>query len=453
MKKVLFTMSFLSLGLGVFAQKFNDTETFKLQRMIFAEKDQQKNLEDAKNNIDKLAADPQNAGNNKLDMYKLMTYGRIFIDTTLHAKYPNAGDVAYGIFKTHEAAFGADTAKFNALLKDENFAGVDGVNNIYVRNFNLALRDFNSQDYAAAYQHFSRAEEMSEFLLKNGFSGNKNAIDTTTVLYTAYAAQNLSVNDAKYADTAAAYYKKLMVDRDVVTPEMAAAYQFMIDRALNQKDKATAQKLIPVAKQNFPDFAANWAKYEMDLIALDANVSDLVKKYKDADAAGNLDENGYLNFAETLSGKDVDELPAEQMVEAKSAGAEAYGKLFQKTNNYLYALNAAIVNYQIYYHLEDEFRANTGQGADLKAKRDAIVAKQQEMSDASIKWYQTAIPLLEAKTDKDRRETNYLRNAYRNMTNIYEWKTNKARGVQPQLVDKYEAEFNKYNNLFESLSN
>ena len=454
MKKVLFTMSFLSLGFGLFAQKFNDTEIFKVQRMIFAEKDQAKNLEDARASLEKMAADPQNAGNNNLDMYRLMTHGRVFIDTALNAKYPDAGDVAYGIFKQQQAAFGSDTAKFNALLKDNNFAGVDGVNNVYVRNFNLALKEFNSQNYAGAYDHFKKSAELSEFLLSNGFSsGDKNGLDTNTVLYTAYAAQNLSVNDPKYADSAAIYYKKLIVDRDIATPEMAAAYQFMIERAIKEKNKEVAQKLLPVAKKNYPDFAANWAKYEMDLLAADANLSDLVNKFNEGDAAGTLDENAYLNFAETLSGKEADELSTDQMIEAKSAGARAYAKLFEKNKDPLYALNAAIVNYQIYYHLEDEFRENAGQGAELKAKRDAIVEKQHKASDESIKWYQTAIPILEAKTDRDRRETNYLRNAYRNMTNIFEWKTNKARGVQPQLVDKYEAEFNKYNKLFEGLSN
>lgn len=452
MKKILFSISFLSLCFGAFAQKFNDTEIFKVQRMIFAEKDKAKNLEDAKASLDKMAADAQNSGNHALDMYRLMTYGRLFIDTSLNAKYPDAGDVAYGIFKTQQSSFGADTAKFNTLLRDNNFAGVDGINNIYVRNFNLALKDFNSKNYLGAFNHFKRAEELSEYLLQNGFSqGNKNGIDTMTVLYTGFAAQNLSVDNPAYADTAATYYKKLLIDRNVADAEMAPAYQFMIERALKQKDKETAQKLIPVAKQHYPDYASLWSKFEMDAMASGASMSDIVKKFNEADAAGNLDKDGYINFAETLSGHDTDELPVDQYIETKSAGAKAYAKLFDKTKEYTYGLNAAIVNYQIYNRLEDEFRSNAGQGADLKAKRDKILSEQQKYADESIQWYEKVIPLLEAKTDKDRRETTYLRNAYRNMTNLYEWKTNKARGVQPQLVDKYEALFNKYNKLFESI--
>lgn len=449
MKKVLFTITLLASGIGVFAQKFNDNEMNKLQLLVLS----QNKLEDGKTAVDKFAADPANASNQALDMARLLTYGRLYLDSTLHAKYPNAGDVAYGIFKNYQNQFGADTAKFNKLLNDHNRIGLDGVSNIYVRSFNLALREFNSQNYTGALKHFRTAEEISEFLLRNGFSQNpdRNAVDTATVLYAGFAAQNASVNNPALADSAAYYYTKLL-NRNIITPEMAPAYQFMLERAIKNKDKASVEKWLPLAKKTFPDYAALWSKLEMDNMSAGAALTDLLAKFNEADAAGTLDENGYLNFAETLSGKGSDSAAIDQMIALKSAGAKAYGKLFEKTKDPLYGLNAAIVNYQIYQHLEDEFRANTGQGAALKAKRDEILKQQHAIVEKSIEWYQKAIPVLEGKTDRDRRETSYLRNAYRNMTNLFEWKASKARGVQPQLVDKYEAEFNKYNKLFDSLS-
>src|SRR4051812_48891907 len=145
----------------------------------------QKQYEKAKEQVDKWANDPKLKDKEKPNAYlwKLLVYSYIYNDSALKTKYPDANAQALQAFSAYQAA---DPSL--KIMKDGHFEA--GIGNLYSGSFNRGKDYFQNKQWDSSFTYFSEAEKLGNFLLVNKLSSTTSTIDTVTVLYTAYAAQN-----------------------------------------------------------------------------------------------------------------------------------------------------------------------------------------------------------------------------------------------------------------------
>ncbi|HRI20325.1 MAG TPA: hypothetical protein PLA68_05205, partial [Panacibacter sp.] len=285
-------------------------------------------------------------------------------------------------------------------------------------------------------------QQVSEFIGKNGLNTNgKYTIDTTVVLYTAYAAQN-----AGKASEAATRYKAL-ADWKIADKDFEDSYKFILDYDTKQKDEASFKKYLALAKAGFPEDAALWNQFEMAYMNSNSSLSDIVKKYKTEDAAGSLKEDDYISYAESFASPDksqLSQLDSTQQSELKQTAANAFEKAFKFNNNGLYAFNAGVLYYSIFGGLDDRYYAYRGESADLKVKRDEVVKQQQEIGSKAIDWLEKAYSILKAKEVREKAESSSLNRSVDYLANLYLWKRDKSRGTNVKDYDALDLKYKQY---------
>jgi hypothetical protein len=120
----------------------------------------------------------------------------LYVDPALSAKYPDAHDQAIDAFNKY-LALEPDMKQLKAKCLQ-----------VWV-TFTAALLKkgkliFKTKTGRMLIKYFSEAEVMGDMLLTNKMSASTATLDTVTVLYTGYSAQN-----AQLPDSAVKYYARL----------------------------------------------------------------------------------------------------------------------------------------------------------------------------------------------------------------------------------------------------
>lgn len=423
MKKTTLALLFLASGYIAMSQDYTKVLTAY----------QVKKYDDAKKELDKIAA---GKGKDKPEtlMWQAALMSEFFADSAkYYATYPNAAQDAYTALTAYK---GKDTS-LKAMKEDGT---INSIAYLYNNSFNKGKIAFSQERWIDAYNNFKLASQMGDFINQNGFSTNKSAVDTITVLYTGYAAQN-----AGKLDDAIAYYERL-ADLKVGGAENQPMYQYMLNdyQKLNQPDKF--KKYLAVAKGLYPDKASLWSQFEMDQMTNGASIPDLIAKYKAE--TGNLTEDQLIGYAEALSDPDkVKGLDSAQQVNARLVSADIYKRLTSvNPSKGLYAYNAGVLTYNVFNVLEDRFFANRGESAALKAKRADIQKMEAGYVDTAIFWLEKGYDVLKAKADRDKSESTSLNRSVDFLANLYDWKRQRAKGIAPKDYDRYDAKFNMYSN-------
>ncbi len=405
----------------------------------------QKQYEKAKDQVDKWLANPKLKDKDKATAYlwKLTVYGNIYADSSLSSKYPDAADQAMDAF-----------AKYQAIdpslkqMREGNFAG--GLGSIYNASFNKGRAAFQNKSWQEAFKQFSTAERIGEFLLTNKLSSTTSTIDTTTVLYTGYAAQN-----SQLTDSAAKYYA-MLADVKVAAPEYEDIYKYLIQYYSDKKDDANFKKYLAEAKELYPNDNAMWSQFEMNNMTSNADLPTLLDQYNKDVAAGSMNETKYATYGESFATTDksqLDKLDSIQKMNLKVTAAQAFSKAFDANNtNGLYAFNTGVIYYGIYTDLDDRFNANRGESAALKIKRKEIAAMEMGYADTASQWLTKAYTILKAKQDRAKSETLSLNRTVDYLANIYYWErdqtkvngNNKDYDKLDALYKQYDAEHNSY---------
>ncbi len=420
------TLSFLFAALGYLAMAQDYTKVATLYTL--------KKYDDAKKELDKIATTDK--GKDKADTYlwEAALNSEFYKDSSNASKYPTAADDAYNALMTYKQ-------KDPTLKALKENGTLNSIAWIYTSSFNDGKKYFSQSNWPLALSNFKRAEAMSEFINQNGFNSNKSNIDTFTVLYTGYAAQNTGK-----LDDATMYYEKL-ADVKAGGKDLQPMYQYMIDdySRLKQPDKFT--KYLAVAKELYPDQSALWSQMEMSNMTSGSSLQQIIDKYK-AQAGGSLTEDQLVGYAEAFNDPDKTKaLDSSQQVDLKMMSAGIYEKLFAlNPNKGLYAFNAGVLNYNIFNILDDRFYTLRGEGAALKAKRADIQKQQLPYADSAINWLEKGYTVLKAKTDRDKNESNSLNRSVDFLANLYQWKRERSKGIAPKDYDKYDAKFNQYSN-------
>ncbi|MGF7232290.1 hypothetical protein [Arachidicoccus sp.] len=469
MKKIVLSLLMVSIVAASFAQRHNrrdknkdeDSKTEKVKSEKFDKAKlelilAQKKYEDAKTMIDGVLADPKNQDNKEALTYKATIYADIYNDSTLRSKYPDAIQVASNTLNQLQSTT-SDTAAFNKLMRQD--LGINAISAVYSNAFNEGKDAFGKSQWDTAYHEFKTAAHWANFITQNGFSQNpdRNAIDTFTVLYVGFAAQNAS----GYIDSSASFAKPAMADsameiytmladRNIAIPDMAAMYQFMIEYYQAKKDHANATKYIALAKKYYPTQLPLWSQLETKQMLAGGDFDQVMQNYKTKDAAGTLTEVQYIELGETLAKAQREIKDSAKAKEANALAIDAYQKAFAKNPNGIYAFNSGVLYYAEYSKLDDEFYKNRGEGAALKAKRAVIEKAEMPLADSSIIWLTKAYEILSAKTNREKSETISLNRAVDIIANLYSWKMDKARGQDTAAYDKAETGFKKFDALHNS---
>src|SRR4051812_4791150 len=219
MKKLLFFLLLVTTTFIVNAQNYNDVLL----------KYSTKKYEEAKTEIDKLAADPKASDKPETYLWKLTVNGELYGDSTLRAKYPDAGKEAWDALNKY-----VEKDPQLAKLKEnsaENGNGLRAVSMLYGKSFDYGRSAFQNKDWNSAFDYFSLCQKVSELIGKYGLNTNgKYTIDTTVVLYTGYAAQNAG----KQADAVARY--KALADWKVNDKDFEDIYKYILDYDMRQKN-------------------------------------------------------------------------------------------------------------------------------------------------------------------------------------------------------------------------
>ncbi|WP_447641480.1 MULTISPECIES: hypothetical protein [Chitinophagaceae] len=441
-RKFIVPVLLLSLaGVSASAQKYDKQ---KMSDLLVAKK-----FEEAKTELDKILANPEEANKPEIVTLKTRIYGELANDPTLSKKYPDALNEAYSSFQEFRKAV-PDTAAEMKVLKDPYIGGLNGASYAYSGFFNKGREAFNNKDYVAGYDGFSKAQALGSFFAENGLlaGGNRNSIDTLTTLYAGFAAQNLSKDKPEFQDSAA-YYYKILVDHNIATPEAENAYKYLAYYYYNKKNNEALSTLLPIAKAKYPDANEDWDQYGASLITAGATPAQLVDKFN---SASSLNETELQTYA-TAFGKEKANT-TDTALKSKLADAEisSYEKLYAITPNPLYAYNVANLTYSKFDVLEDAFKAAAGQAAALKTKRAAIEASQQSLSDTAADWFTKSYTALKDKADKSKQEQQVYKACAAQLSNIYAWKVDKARGKDTQAYDKYEALYKQFDAEYNALN-
>ena len=429
MKKIFLTFA---LALCIFYLNAQDEAVVQLYAT-------QKKWDKAKEEVDKWLSDSKLKTKDKQTalLWKMMVYSNLYADSALTSKYPDANIQALDAFNQYQAL--DPTLK---QLKDQSFFA-SGIGNLYSGSFNKGKDFFQAKQWDSAFKYFSESEQLGTFLLANKLSTSTATVDTLTVLYTGFSAQN-----AKHMDSAVKYYQKL-ADIKVNGPDYEDIYKFLIEYSSQQKNDTAFKKYLALAKELYPNDNAAWSQYEMTAVTANASLPELLQKYQQDAAAGNMTEDKLIAYAEALATTDkaqLDALDSTQQMNIKVAAAQAFEKAFALNDTMgLYAFNAGVIYYGIYSDLDDRYSANRGEGAALKAKREAITKQEAAYADTAAQWLEKAYPVLKAKQDRTRPETASLNRTVDYLANIYYWKRDQTKtNGNTKDYDKYDALYKQY---------
>ena len=394
-------------------------------------------FEDAKNEVDKLMADPKAKDNPQTLIWKYNVYSAIYADSTLKPKYPDAGQQAWDALQQYTAK---DTQL--AKLKEDPY-GMTGISKLYGQSFNYGKSDFQKSEWNKAFEDFSFCQQVSEFIGKNGLNTNgKYTIDTTIVLYAGYAAQN-----AGKQDEAAKRYKAL-ADYKIGDKDMVDMYKYILDYETKKKDQASFTKYLAIAKELYPNDAAVWSQFEMNYMSSNTSLKDMIGKYKADDASGKLKEDGYTTYAEAFAMPDKNqlaELDSAQQADLKLTASDAFIKAFNKNDtNGLYAFNAGVLYYNLFGVLDDRYYNLRGESAALKTQRDDVLKQQKQLADSSIDWLEKGYTILKAKQNREKNESASLNRAVDYLANLYAWKRDRSKGTNAKDFDAFDAKFKQF---------
>ncbi|SFQ16448.1 hypothetical protein [Parafilimonas terrae] len=404
---------------------------------------QQKKFDKAKEEVDKMVNNPKLKEKDKPTalLWEMYVYGQLYSDSAVGPQNPDADVVALDAFNQYQQI---DPSL--KQMKEGNFS--NGLSSIYNGYIVRGNEYWKNKTWDSAFKYFSKAERLGQVLIDSKLTQSTSSIDTTMVLFTGVAAQN-----SKQIDSAAKYYARL-ADLKITGEDYESIYQFLIQYYMDKKDDASFKKYLALAKELYPNNNATWSQYEMSNMTANASLPELLQKYEQEAAAGSLDEQKIVGYAEAFATNDsaqTKSLDSAQRVQMKLAAARAYAKAFDVTNgaNGLYAFGAGYYYHYAFETLDDRYHSYTGESAPLKAKRDEIAKEEGIYADSSAQWLEKAFTVLSAKQDRERLETANLNHTVNYLAQIYLWKRDRTKfDGNSADYDKYDALYKKYDELF-----
>jgi hypothetical protein len=392
-------------------------------------------LDDAKTEIDKVMADPKSQNSAEAWALKTEIYGLIAGNETLRAKYPNANTEALQALKKY-----LELDPTEKIIKEDRYAGV---NPIYSSLFNEGVKLYNEKNWEGAFEKFNNVVDISDILIKRKWSNS--SFDTTAYLYAGVTAQN-----AKKDAEANKFYGAL-AEHKVKGKDYEGIYEYLTKYNLNNKNEADFKKYLALAKEAYPTNDL-WNDLETLYTTKNSNIEDIAKKFDADDAAGTLTSSAYFDMGNFfVNDKKVRDLEPAQRAQYTKKAVYAFTKAYEKdTSNALASYNVGVTNYAQWEDAYDAARQIKGTTADIKAKRATADKQADAAADATINWLEKSFNSLSAKKAKgslSNLEKGCLSKSVDFLYNLYAYKKDRSRGVNPKDYDKFDAKAKYYDAL------
>ena len=203
-----------------------------------------------------------------------------------------------------------------------------------------------------------------------------------------------------------------------------------------------------MAKEAYP---ANtmWNDLEFSNTTDNAGVEDMVKKFSDADAAKSIDAKGYLDYGDYfINNKKIKELDPPQRAQYTNKAFYAFSKAADlDTANGLSSYNAGVAAYSLYEDAADSARKIKGVTAAIKSKRAAADKVVDSAADNSILWLEKSFTTLSSKTNRTNTEKNVVGKTADILYNLYTYKRERTKALNPKNYDKYDAKSKYYDSM------
>jgi len=261
MTKFFFLIAFSMVASFSFAQDIKDVEKYALLGQT----------DKAKEAVDKFLAVEKNAKKPEGWYYKGYIYNQLSKDSTKPvAENKELKAAAFEALKKYREL----DPKAELLASQNNSTLYD----LYVGYYSdLGVKAYQAKDPAGAFDNFSKALEIHDYIAANNLVGNNgfkfSALDTTLTLYAAIAA-----TEAKKTEEAAKYYKKI-TDAEVSDPLFIDAYQVLAERYKDSGDKAAFADIIAKGKKLFPANNEYWTALEIEEATDGVKPPELFAKY------------------------------------------------------------------------------------------------------------------------------------------------------------------------------
>lgn len=423
MKTLLTIWCILTLSNGVMAQLDEPNRLLLLSK-----------YEEAKNEIDKVLADPAAKQNPETFLLKSKIYAEVYYDSLLRTKYPESGDQAHSAIRQY-------VVKDPSLKSLRENNGMRAVSIVYSMKFNEGQQFFTQSKWEQALKSFAIAEDLGDFIAKNGLGRSRQNIDTLTVVYAGYAAQN-----AQNTTRALYYYKKFAAEK-IGGQDFIEVYRYLLNASMTDRNAADFNKYLSLSKTLYPKEQSLWSAYEIEYLSKSGGASQMLSKYRTDDQNGHLGGNEYLMYAEyfvNIPAEELKKLPAAEQLSVKALAPQAFGKAFNLEKNGVYAFNAGVLLYQQYSELEDRIAAAGNTGASAKRKQDSIEAKQLQLADMSVEWLEKAYTLLKAKKGRDKSDISCLSKSVDLLAELYQWKRDKASRKNAAAYNALEVKYKQF---------
>lgn len=271
MKKLCFFSYVLFVAAGAGAQSLDD-----IGKLM------EKNKYDAaKVSIEKYIADPKNVTSAEAWYYKGRIYNSLSKDSTV------AKQDAYTYKQTAFDAFKKNQQldKLDLRMKSEFFKSYL---DLYLGFYDLGAQNFNLKNYPAAYNAFSKSQEMENFILSKNYLYDEiklNKLDTALVM-------NIAASALQASDTlnAVINYRRI-TDAGITGLDYERVYEYLARYYLDKKDNSNAQMILAKAKAAYPSNNF-WNALEVEQISKSGNIKALLARY---DELYNKDPRNFAN--------------------------------------------------------------------------------------------------------------------------------------------------------------
>jgi len=392
----------------------------------------QTKLEEAKAQLDKVVADPKAQG--KAETYLLQTevLGTIAGNEGLKAKYPNADVEALQALKKY-----LELEPNEAKIKEDRYAGV---NSAYGSLFSAGVKYYNQKNWDSSYAKFKDVVELGDILTSRKWT--TSAFDTTSYLYAGVTAQN-----AKKNEEGAKYYSKI-ADRKIGGKDYEGIYDFLTKFYLNANKQDEFKKYLAIAKELYPTNTL-WNDLEFANSTDNTAVEEMVKKFETADASKSLDAKSYLDYGDYfINNKKIKELDAPQRAQYTDRAFLAFSKAADlDTANGLSSYNAGVSAYTLFEDASDSARKIKGVTAAIKSKRAAADKQVDSAANKSITWLEKSFNTLANKSERTGTEKNVVGKTADLLYNLYTYKRDRSKALNPKDYDKYDAKVKFYDSM------
>ena len=235
----------------------------------------------AKVSIEKYIADPKNVTSAEAWYYKGRIYNSLSKDSTVAKQDAyNYKQTAFDAFKKNQ-----QLDKLDLRMKSEFFKSYL---DLYLGFYDLGAQNFNLKNYPAAYNAFSKSQEMENFILSKNYLYDEiklNKLDTALVM-------NIAASALQASDTTNAVinYRRI-TDAGITGLDYERVYEYLARYYLDKKDNSNAQMILAKAKTAYPKNNF-WNALEVEQISKSGDIKALLARY---DELYNKDPRNFAN--------------------------------------------------------------------------------------------------------------------------------------------------------------